>query len=218
MKAKRTRKDMYYLNIAEAVATKSTCLRRCYGAVIVKDDEIISTGYNGAPRGCPNCDECGCFRELIGVMKGDAYNLCMSVHAEQNAIISARRRDMIGATLYIVGINSPHIEAECGMHYADPSPCLLCHRMIINAGIARVVGLIESGPHSEAVITELDVTTESFVRKVQNEYRKTVDALEKDAHTPEEASVIAKARILIEQRELLVEGEKSACNDQSISN
>lgn len=218
MKARRARKDMYYLTIAEAVATKSTCLRRCYGAVIVKDDEIISTGYNGAPRGCPNCDECGCFRELIGVMKGDAYNLCMSVHAEQNAIISARRRDMIGATLYIVGINSPHIEAECGMHYADPSPCLLCHRMIINAGIARVVGLVEPGPHSEAVITELDVSTESFVRKVQNEYRKTVDALEKNAHTPEEASVIAKARILIEQRELLVEGEKSACNDQSISN
>ena len=218
MKAKRARKDMYYLIIAEAVATKSTCLRRCYGAVIVKDDEIISTGYNGAPRGCPNCDECGCFRELIGVMKGDAYNLCMSVHAEQNAIISARRRDMIGATLYIVGINSPHIEAECGMHYADPSPCLLCHRMIINAGITRVVGLVEPGPHSESIITELDVTTESFIRKVQNEYRKTVDTLEKDAHTPEEASVIAKARILIEQRELLVEGEKSTCNDQSTLN
>lgn len=218
MSSKRARKDMYYLNIAEAVASKSTCLRRCYGAVIVKDDEIISTGYNGAPRGCPNCDECGCFRELIGVMKGDAYNLCMSVHAEQNAIISARRRDMIGATLYIVGINSPHIEAECGMHYADPSPCLLCHRMIINAGIARVVGLVEASMNREAVITDLDVSVNTFIRKVQNEYRRVVDSLDSAPHTEDEAAVIAKARILIEQRELLLKGETAECNDQSTSN
>lgn len=208
---------MYYLNIAEAVASKSTCLRRCYGAVIVKNDEIISTGYNGAPRGCPNCNECGCFRELIGVMKGDAYNLCMSVHAEQNAIISARRRDMIGSTLYIVGINNPHIEAECGAHYADPSPCLLCHRMIINAGIERVVGLVEPNPFSEAFPMELDVSIDAFVRKVQNEYRKTVDNLEEGVKTPEESSIIAKARILIEQRELLLKGESDTCNQDTLN-
>lgn len=217
MTNKRARKDMYYLNIAEAVASKSTCLRRCYGAVIVKDDEIISTGYNGAPRGCPNCNECGCFRELIGVMKGDAYNLCMSVHAEQNAIISASRRDMIGSTLYIVGINNPHIEADCGMHYADPSPCLLCHRMIINAGIERVVGLVEPNAFSEAIPMDLDVSIDTFVRKVQNEYRRTVDSLEEEAKSVEEKSIIAKARILIEQRELLLKGESDTCNQDTLN-
>ena len=98
---KRESKEMYYLRIAEAVAARSTCLRRRYGAIIVKNDEIIATGYNGAPRGERNCNDCGfCQREALGVPKGERYELCVAVHAEQNAIISAARRDMIGATIY----------------------------------------------------------------------------------------------------------------------
>ena len=92
--AQRMSKDAYYLGIAEAVLQRSTCLRRKYGAIIVKEDEIIATGYNGAPRGEENCSDCGfCYRESLGIPKGERYELCKSVHAEQNAIISAARRD-----------------------------------------------------------------------------------------------------------------------------
>ena len=104
LKAKvRASKDNYYLDIAEAVGEKSTCLRRHYGAVIVKNDEIISTGYNGSPRGCINCTDDACMRNELGFAKGRGYNICGAVHAEMNAVISAARRDMIGATIYIVG-------------------------------------------------------------------------------------------------------------------
>ena len=99
--SKRESKDSYYLNIAEAVLARSTCLRRKYGAVIVKDDEIISTGYNGSPRGASNCIDLGyCYRQQQRVPHGENYELCRSVHGEANAIISASQRDMIGATLY----------------------------------------------------------------------------------------------------------------------
>ena len=100
----RMSKDKYYLNIADAVLDRSTCLRRKYGAIIVKHDEILSTGYNGAPRGRVNCSELGyCNREQLRIPSGQRYELCRSVHAEANAIISAARRDMIGGTLYLVG-------------------------------------------------------------------------------------------------------------------
>ena len=100
----RMSKDKYYLNIADAVLDRSTCLRRKYGAIIVKNDEILSTGYNGAPRGRVNCSELGyCNREQLNIPSGQRYELCRSVHAEANAIISAARRDMIGGTLYLVG-------------------------------------------------------------------------------------------------------------------
>lgn len=136
--AKRMSKDVYYLGIAEAVLQRSTCLRRKYGAIIVKDDEIIATGYNGAPRGEENCSDCGfCYRESLGIPKGERYELCKSVHAEQNAIISAARRDMIGATIYIVGR-----EVATG-EYANPAPCIICRRMIVNAGIVRCVGMVD---------------------------------------------------------------------------
>lgn len=136
--AQRMSKDAYYLGIAEAVLQRSTCLRRKYGAIIVKDDEIIATGYNGAPRGEENCSDCGfCYRESLGIPKGERYELCKSVHAEQNAIISAARRDMIGATIYIVGR-----EVATG-EYANPAPCIICRRMIVNAGIVRCVGMYD---------------------------------------------------------------------------
>lgn len=175
---KQIRKDEYYLNIAESVAMKSTCLRRAYGAIIVNNDEIIATGYNGSPRGCINCDEIGCMREAIGIGKGDAYNLCASVHAEQNAIISAPRRDMIGATIYIVGVNQKP-ELAMTARYADPSPCLICHRLIINAGIARCVGRINANEADDELITfkEIDISNEAFMRRVEAEYDRAIDQI-----------------------------------------
>ena len=130
----RPTKDEYYLSIAEAVLARSTCLRRKYGAVIVKDDEIISTGYNGAPRGMQNCCDVGyCYREEKHITHGERYEACCSVHAEMNAIISASRRDMIGSTLYLVGF-----EAD-GSPVENITPCSICRRLIYNAGIAAIV-------------------------------------------------------------------------------
>lgn len=130
----RPNKDEYYLGIAEAVLARSTCLRRKYGAVIVKDDEIISTGYNGSPRGEKNCnEEYTCERERKGIPNGTRYEMCASVHAEANAIISASRRDMIGATLYLFGQ-----EAD-GTPVADTKPCFMCYRLILNAGLSTII-------------------------------------------------------------------------------
>lgn len=137
----RIKKDEYYLDIAKTVTRRSTCLRRQYGAIIVKNDEVVATGYNGAPRGEINCCDCGfCQRDALGIPKGERYELCVSVHAEANAIISAARRDMIGATIYIVGI-----EAKDGS-YANPAPCLMCRRLIKNAGIVKCIGSVNGVP------------------------------------------------------------------------
>jgi len=131
----RISKENYYLDIAETVLERATCLRRVYGAIIVKNDEIISTGYNGAPRGRRNCVDMGyCTREALMVPRGERYELCRSVHAEANAIISAARRDMVGATLYLVGRNAQTKEL-----LGDATSCSMCRRTVINAGIARVV-------------------------------------------------------------------------------
>lgn len=131
----RVDKHNYYLDICEAVLKRGTCLRRNFAAVIVKNDEIISTGYTGAPRGKVNCVDTGkCLRIERKVPRGERYELCMSVHAEQNAIISARRQDMIGATLYLVGK-----DYETGELVPDTEPCDLCARFIINAGIKTVI-------------------------------------------------------------------------------
>ncbi len=131
----RRDKINYYLDIAESVLERSSCIRRNFGAVIVKNDEIISTGYNGAPRGRKNCCDMGeCMREKMKIPRGERYEMCRSVHAEQNAIISAGRSDLIGSTLYLVG-------KECGTseYVKNPAPCMLCKRFIINAGIKQVV-------------------------------------------------------------------------------
>lgn len=138
---KRIDKDSYYLNIAREVAARSTCLRRKYGAVIVKNDEIISTGYNGAARGEVNCCDLGeCWREANHIPHGEQYEKCVAVHAEQNAVISAARRDMIGATLYLAGKEwYGEVEGWVDMDGGDVHPCLICRRMIQNAGIVRVV-------------------------------------------------------------------------------
>lgn len=132
----RILKNQYYLNIAKAVAMRSTCLRRQYGAVIVKNDEIIATGYNGAPRGESNCCDTGiCYREAHNIPHGEQYEKCVAVHAEQNAIISASRAEMIGSTMYLAGIeNGVEIEA---------APCLICGRLIKNAGINNVITITD---------------------------------------------------------------------------
>ena len=131
----RISKENYYLDIAETVLERATCLRRVYGAIIVKNDEIISTGYNGAPRGRKNCVDMGfCTREAMQVPRGQRYELCRSVHAEANAIISASRRDMVGSTLYLVGR-----DARTGALLSDATSCAMCRRQVINAGISRVI-------------------------------------------------------------------------------
>lgn len=131
----RPDKDHYYLDIAAVVAKRSTCLRRCFGAIIVKADQIISTGYVGAPRGSINCiDLNDCPREKAGIPSGERYELCRSVHAEMNAIIHAARQEMIGATLYLACLDPKTGERVIGVR-----PCKLCSRIIINAGIDWVV-------------------------------------------------------------------------------
>ena len=130
----RRDKINYYLDLAETVSKRSTCLRRRYGAVIVKNDEVISTGYVGAPRGRKNCTDIGeCVRIRMEIPRGGRYELCRSVHAEANAIISASRDKMIGSALYLVGV-----EADTGEYVKNSCSCSMCKRQIINAGIETV--------------------------------------------------------------------------------
>lgn len=145
----RISKDDYYLKIAEVVLERSTCIRRHYGVVIVNNDVIISTGYNGSPRKKANCNELGvCKREMLKIAKGERYELCNAVHAEQNALINAGRNSMLGGTLYIVGK-----EVSDGK-YANPSPCEICEKMILNSGLSKVIGRMQDG--SIKVLLELD--------------------------------------------------------------
>jgi dCMP deaminase len=131
----RRDKINYYLDIAEAVALRGTCLRRNFGAIIVHHDQIVSTGYVGAPRGRKNCSDLGyCTREKFNIPRGERYELCRSVHAEANAIIHAARSDMLGASLYLVGK-----EYSDGSYVQNAAPCAMCKRLIINAGISTVV-------------------------------------------------------------------------------
>lgn len=140
----RRDKNNYYLDLAEVVSKRGTCLRRLYGAVIVKNDEVVSTGYVGAPRGRKNCNDLGvCIRQQLNIPRGQRYELCRSVHAEANAIISASRRDMIGASLYLTGLEVP-----TGEYVKNSCCCSMCKRMVINAGIKTV-----------------------YIRDTENEYR-----------------------------------------------
>lgn len=125
--------DEYFIGIARGVAARATCLRRRYGAVITKHNTIVSTGYNGAPRGMKDCLEVGsCTRKELQIPHGQRYELCHSVHAEANAIIRASAEELDGAVIYICGFDSE--QAEC-----HSEPCMMCKRMILNARIARVV-------------------------------------------------------------------------------
>ena len=162
----RTSKQNYYLDIADAVLERSTCLRRKYGAIIVRNDEIISTGYNGAPRGRRNCSDLGCCtRESLHIPSGERYELCRSVHAEANAIISASRRDMIGATIYLVGR-----DARTNELLSDAMSCSMCKRQIINAGWSSAPAPRNTAPSPSA--TGWKTTTPSFSSEPGRKSRK----------------------------------------------
>lgn len=146
----RVSKENYYLDIAQTVAERSTCLRRKFGAIIVKNDVIVSTGYNGAPRGRKNCNDLQfCMREKLGIPRGERYEMCRSVHAEQNAIIAAPREQMLGATLYMACL-----DAAGGQLFAGTNSCMMCKRVILNAGIETVV--VRDTPTEYRVIRTAD--------------------------------------------------------------
>ena len=131
----RVSKENYYLDIAQTVAERSTCLRKRYGAIIVKNDTIVSTGFNGAPRGRQNCSDIGfCMRDKLNIPRGERYEMCRSVHAEANAVIAASREQMLGAVLYMVGI-----DAKTDELLSESTSCMMCKRMVINAGIEKVI-------------------------------------------------------------------------------
>lgn len=143
----RPDKNRYYLQIAKDASARSTCLKRRYGAVIVKDDHIISTGYNGAPRGAVNCLDIGCPR--MNVPNNTEYSTCRSVHAEANAIIHGTYSDMIGSTLYLYGFDVQHEKVVL-----DGEPCPMCKRMIINAQIEKVVVLDGQNTPKEMIVKD----------------------------------------------------------------
>lgn len=155
---KRKSKENYYLDLAQVVSQRCTCLRRHYGAIIVKNDEVISTGYVGAPRGRKNCSDIGeCVREKLSIPRGERYELCRSVHAEANAIISASRRDMIGAVLYLVGT-----EVATGEYVSNGNSCSMCKRMIINSGIEKVVVRLDKDTYKTINVNEWVENDESL--------------------------------------------------------
>lgn len=146
----RKDKTNYYLDIADAVLSRSTCLRRRYGAIIVKNDEIVATGYNGAPRGRKNCDDLGsCKREVLEIPSGERYELCRSVHAEMNAIISAARDQTIGSVLYLVGR-----DYKTDALLTSTTPCSMCRRVIINAGIEKVISRVTETEYTVTDVRE----------------------------------------------------------------
>ena len=146
----RVSKINYYLDIAEAVSERGTCIRRRYGAIIVRNDEIVSTGYAGAPRGRKNCDELGrCTRQELQIPSGQRYELCRAVHAEENAIISAARKEMLGSTLFLVGR-----DAQSGALLSSTTPCTLCRRTIINAGIKNVICRVSETEFTDTPVSD----------------------------------------------------------------
>jgi len=146
----RRDKENYYLDIAQTVAERGTCIRRNFGAIIVKNDVIISTGYVGAPRGRKNCSDLGyCVRQKYNIPRGERYELCRSVHAEANAIIAVGREKMLDSTLYLVGI-----EHDSGEYVENAMPCAMCKRLIINAGIRRVVIRNTKDEYTQIIVQE----------------------------------------------------------------
>lgn len=144
---KRISKIDTYLNCAEVFAYRSTCIKRKYGAVIVKDDVVISTGYNGAPRGFENCCDLGeCLRIEMGMHQGYGYGICRAVHAEANALLNCSRQQTIGADFYLTGVNPE----DNSIHKAKPCP--LCARTIIQAGIRNVILRVGDGADHYVIV------------------------------------------------------------------
>ncbi len=150
--SKRVSKIDTYLNCAEVFAYRSTCLKRKYGAVIVKDDVVISTGYNGAPRGFENCSNLGiCSRMDRNMHQGEGYAICRAIHAEANALLNCSRQQTLGADLYLVGVNP----GDNSIHEAKPCP--LCARLIIQAGIRNVYLRVGEGADNYIVVPAADL-------------------------------------------------------------
>lgn len=171
--------DEYFMQVAELAATRSTCLRRQVGAVIVRDKHVISTGYNGAPKGVPHCEEKGgCLREKLGIPSGERHELCRALHAEQNAIIQAASlgQSVEGADIYVTH-----------------QPCIICTKMIINAGIKRI--FVREGYPDELSVEMLkeagrvviEVPKEGNIVKIVNS--KKADARQSDSDQPAGSSV-----------------------------
>lgn len=168
----RISKDEYYLNIAKEVSMRATCLRRWFGAVIVKEDQIISTGYNGPPRSTKNCLEIGlCAREQLNIKPGENYEICRGVHAEQNAIIHASRLDMLRSTMFLVGVDAKTREIV-----SNTEPCKICKRMIINAGIEAVVVLKPGGEIVTFSVKEWIDDNIDELEYVDNQWRPKIKA------------------------------------------
>ena len=159
----RISKLEYYLNIAKEVSTRSTCLRKHYGAIIVKNDEIISTGYNGAPKNRKNCCDCNyCLREKLKIPSGERYELCRSVHAEANAIISASRQELLHSNLFLYGFEKSNDDFT---PINLPEPCSMCKRLIINAGIKNViVPNIEKDIHGNINIVPVFTPVSDYIK------------------------------------------------------
>ncbi len=165
--AQRPEKDLYYLNIAKEIAMRSTCLRRKFGAVIVNRDQIVSTGYCGAPRGTLNCSDIKkCLREELDIPHGANYELCRAVHAEQNAIIHASRLDMIGSTLYLAGI-----DVKTNRIAKDSEPCRICKRLIINSGIEKVIILKTKNDFITVLVNDWIKSNIEEISILNNEYK-----------------------------------------------
>ncbi|MCL2500237.1 MAG: deaminase [Defluviitaleaceae bacterium] len=157
----RISKENYYLDIAQTVASRSTCLRKMYGACIVKNDVIVSTGYCGAPRGRENCCDIGhCLREKMEIPRGERYELCRAVHSEANAIIAAPREHMLGATMY-----QACIETKTGDIATDIDSCQMCKKMIINAGIEKVIYRVTGKKYRVATVSDW-VTDDDSLGKI----------------------------------------------------
>jgi len=162
----RPDKTMYFLGIALSVARRSTCLRRKFGAVIVKDNTIVGTGYNGTARGVVNCSEVGCIKDLMGAPHGTAYDCCPAVHAEENAIINSNRADRIGATLFIAGVDRDGA-------YTMALPCKRCQRKIINSRIKEVVILKDDGKPLRVDVEEYVKADSEWYKAALEEARKS---------------------------------------------
>ena len=162
----RPDKTMYFLDIALSVAKRSTCLRRKFGAVIVKDNTIVGTGYNGNARGVVNCSEVGCIKNIMKSPQGMAYDYCPAVHAEENAIINSNRADRIGATLYITGITPDG-------KYTMALPCQRCQRKIINSQIKQVILMKDDGK-------PMTINVEEYVKGDSDWYTQLIDEAKKD--------------------------------------
>ncbi len=158
----RPDKTMYFLEIALSVAKRSTCLRRKFGAVLVKENTIVGTGYNGTARGVVNCYEVGCIKDETNAPSGEAYDLCPAVHAEENAIINSNRTDRIGSTLYIAGIDR-------NGNLTKALPCQRCRRKIINSQVDRVIILNEDKtPSRYNVKNYIDADSDWYLEKLES--------------------------------------------------